>query len=96
MRDHLENFSFEILEECNREELNDKERYYISLYDCQVPNGFNQTAGGSGAGHFMKINIEILNQIVYDLTNTTTSIQELAQKYELSHQMIYDIKNGRS
>lgn len=96
MRHHLEDFSFEILEECSSEELNDKEKYYISLYDCQIPKGFNQTAGGSGSGHFVKLNVEILDKIIYDLINTDIPITELAQKYELSHQMIYDIKNGHS
>lgn len=41
----IENFSFEILEECSKEDLDDKEVYYISKYDSYF-NGYNQTTGG--------------------------------------------------
>jgi group I intron endonuclease len=44
MEDGLENFSFEVLEECNREELNEKERYYINLYQSDK-FGYNSTSG---------------------------------------------------
>ena len=40
----LWNFTFELLEECPREQLNEKEKFYISLYDsCNC--GFNSTIG---------------------------------------------------
>lgn len=42
--DGLENFSFEILEECDRDELNEKEKYYISLYKSDQ-YGYNLNAG---------------------------------------------------
>lgn len=42
--DGLENFSFELLEQCNKEELNEKERYYISLYQSK-DYGYNSSAG---------------------------------------------------
>lgn len=44
--DCVENFTFEILEECERSELNDREKYYISFYDSQNW-GYNMTAGGA-------------------------------------------------
>ena len=40
----LQSFSWELLEKCNREELNEKERYYISLYD-SVNYGYNILKG---------------------------------------------------
>ena len=40
-------FSYEIIEECNSyEELFQKEKYYITLYNTRFPNGYNQTDGG--------------------------------------------------
>ncbi len=42
-----DNFEFKILEECVREELNDKEKYWISYYD-SFENGYNLTKGGEG------------------------------------------------
>lgn len=46
----LENFEFEILEECNVEELNDREIYYIAKFNPE----YNRTIGGDGAtGHHL-------------------------------------------
>lgn len=48
----LENFEFEILEECCVEELNEKEIYYINKYNTCIYNknswGYNMTIGGDG------------------------------------------------
>ena len=41
----LENFTFEVLEECNKEELSTRERYYIKLYN-SMNEGYNKTSGG--------------------------------------------------
>ena len=38
------NFSWELLEECPREQLNEKERYYIELYQSES-FGYNSTKG---------------------------------------------------
>ena len=46
IQDGVWNFSFEVLEECKPEELNDKERYYIELYDSKN-YGYNTTKGNS-------------------------------------------------
>ena len=45
-RDGIENFSFELLESCEKEKLNEKERYYISLYQTDTC-GLNITKGNS-------------------------------------------------
>lgn len=41
----VENFTFEIIEECSIEELETKEEYYVALYD-SYNNGYNKTPGG--------------------------------------------------
>lgn len=41
----IESFSFEILEECNKKELDEKEIYWIQYYD-SYKNGYNMTPGG--------------------------------------------------
>ena len=48
-QDGIENFQFEILEECNlsQKELNNKERYWIQYYD-SFNGGYNSTPGGQG------------------------------------------------
>ena len=40
-----ENFKCEILEECRPEDLDEKEEYYIGLYNTIVPNGYNIKCG---------------------------------------------------
>ena len=42
-----ENFTFEVLEQCTKEQLNEKERYWVSYYDT-YRNGYNATEGGDG------------------------------------------------
>ena len=46
MKDGVENFTFEVLEECERSELNDRETYYISFYGAQ-DWGYNMNRGGA-------------------------------------------------
>lgn len=43
----IENFKFEIIENCLPEFLDEKEIYYINLYNTKAPNGYNLTYGGS-------------------------------------------------
>lgn len=44
-----ENHKFEIVEECNREQLNEREIHYIKFFDTfNTPHGLNLTAGGEG------------------------------------------------
>lgn len=38
----IDNFNFEVIEECSKNELSEKELHYIRHYDC-VANGYNQT-----------------------------------------------------
>lgn len=46
LKDGLQNFSFEILEECSRDKLDEKEKYYIDLYDA-YNTGYNNTSGNN-------------------------------------------------
>lgn len=41
----VENFTFEVLEECDQTELSNREIYWISFYDT-FANGYNETPGG--------------------------------------------------
>lgn len=43
----IEHFKFSIIEKCNDENLPEKEKYYIKLYD-SVVNGYNEAYGGKG------------------------------------------------
>lgn len=43
-----ENFSFEVIEECTRDELDEKEKYWIAYFDT-YNNGYNLTPGGDSS-----------------------------------------------
>lgn len=45
-KDGVENFTFEVLEECERSQLNDREKYYIEFYRAQE-YGYNMSRGGA-------------------------------------------------
>ena len=48
----IESFGFEILKECEDEELNQWEMYYIKELNTKVPYGYNMTDGGGGMSGF--------------------------------------------
>ena len=45
-------FSIEIVEECADDQLNEREKYYISHFNSLAPNGYNADAGGKSGGTF--------------------------------------------
>ncbi len=46
LKDGVENFTFEVIEECDRCQLNDRETYYIDFYRSQE-HGYNMSKGGA-------------------------------------------------
>lgn len=80
-----DNFSFEIIEECNKNELDKKEIYWISYYHSYIKdplcNGYNLTPGGkSGQGTVFKKPVE-----QYDLYGNF--IQEYESASEAARQL---------
>lgn len=71
----VENFSFDIIEECDENELNSREMYWIHTYDCCVLDGrnkgYNMTRGGEGSS-----SIDVYK--VYELWDNGLSISEIA------------------
>lgn len=64
------NFEFEILEECSEEELNEKERYYIDLYNTMNRDyGYNLKSGGQDKNYvteYVKNKISESNKKYYE------------------------------
>lgn len=85
-----ENFSFEILEECGDNELNQKEEYWTQYYRTYYDE-YNMTPGGKK----VKITNEQLLNIINDLSNTTMKHEEIANKYNLCIDTIQGINTGR-
>ena len=88
----IENFSFEIIEECKIEELNEKEEFWIKYYDSFF-NGYNQTLGGDGSGLcFNKDNV----LKAFSLLETTDLIhKDIAEQCNMSVEMVQGINTGR-
>ena len=50
----VDNFSFEVIEEIENQFLNEREIYWIQVYDSLTPNGYNLTLGGEGTKGFSR------------------------------------------
>lgn len=87
----LENFSFSIIEECPIEKLNERERYWINYYNTFF-EGYNQTLGGEATNTKPK---EKIIGIVKDLENTDMPHREIAEKWDISIEMVQGINTGR-
>ena len=89
------NFEFEVLEECLKKDLDNRERYYIEKFKTEYPNGYNKTSGGNSA-HAQKIDSVILYEIIDDLRNSELNESQLASKYGVHLNTISQINLGKS
>lgn len=70
MREYgVDNFSFEVLEECEKEKLNEREIYWISFYN-SFQDGYNMTPGGN-------LPTKINPQEIYDLWDQGYAVKEI-------------------
>ena len=92
----INNFKFEVLEECSINELNEKEIYWINFYKCE----YNQTIGGDYSIIPQKLTVEQVNEIKKILISDTEgkiSHKELGERYGVSGKdTIRDINVGRT
>ena len=90
-----DNYELVILEkDLKKEQLNEKEKYYIKLYDT-YRNGYNQTEGGSEIPSYITLTNDKINNIIYDLKyNLSLTMTDIAKKYSVSLTHIYNINNG--
>lgn len=86
-----ENFSIEILETCDAKDLNDREYYYIKLYNSNDPKvGYNGTCGGSSLGKPLKLNAEQQRACI-QLYNEGKSLRKIATKFNVDHATVKNI-----
>lgn len=88
------NFQFDIVEEVDEINLNDREKYWIQYYDTYL-NGYNETFGGDGCGH------EVLQKTVYCydfngnyLNLSFRSGREAARELGIDQTLIFNICNN--
>lgn len=100
----IEYFTITILEECSKEELNNKEQYWIKMFnatDKQI--GYNLTKGGQnnfalkGEQHSQaKLTQVQVNEIYELLKNSDLSFPEISKKYHISTSSICMINTGKT
>lgn len=78
----VENFSFEVIEECSKEKLNEREIYWIKKYD-SFHNGYNLTPGGNEP---YKVDIDL----IYSLWDNGKSMKEIAEIANIGKTSVYN------
>lgn len=93
----VENFRFEILELCTKEELNVKEKHWISVYD-SYKNGYNSTTGGDAPDEvaFSKLTKDTVGILLQELKANTIPMVDLAKKYDVAESTIRSINTGNA
>lgn len=92
----IENFTFEILEECKVCELGEREIYYIAIYAANNrEKGYNQDSGGLYARHG-KLTEEIVEVIKERLRTSTDFLKEIAVEFGIGESTVQYINSGRS
>lgn len=89
-------FSFEIVEECLIEELNEKEIFWISSFDTtNVSKGYNLTLGGHHTSPKV-LSFEDIDEIIFLLQTTKLSQYQIANEFDISQRMVSSINLGQS
>ena len=93
----IENFSFEMIEEVEREKLDEREKYWIEYYNSYVKNncGYNITFGGQQKGSRKKIPEEKCKKALELLKNSKYTQKEIAKRCELTESNLVDINKGK-
>lgn len=91
-----EQFSFQVIEECLQEQLDEKEEYYISHYNTVVPNGYNIMDWVDGHATYFNIDKEVLENLFNDIQNSEMSFDTIGEKYDLSRRTIIRINQGHT
>lgn len=91
-----ENFSFQILEECTEDQLDEKEVFYIHHFNSIVPYGYNvQDYVDGKVTTFTIYDQETFLDIIKDIKANKESLQAISEKYDLSRRTIYRINQGK-
>lgn len=91
----IENFSFSILEECEKKKLNEQEIYWIKFYNSYA-EGYNETTGGNlNQEASRKFEENFVNMIKELLLNSNLTYNEIHSQYGISLGRISEINTGK-
>lgn len=92
----LSAFVFEVIEECSISLLNEKEQFYIQLYQANNPKfGYNLTIGGQSASVPSKLSSTDIDNIYTLLLNTDLTEKQIAEQFGVSQRLISGINLGQ-
>ena len=89
-----EHFTFQVLDECDEEYLDELEERYISVYNSVVPNGYNIETASKGKTSFVFYDQKVFAEIVEDIISGNLTFMAIAEKYDLSRRTIQRINQG--
>lgn len=89
----VDNFNFEILEKCNKEELDMKEQYWINTLQSNSYDNYNQTAGGQN-GNLQYKTPDFVFDVIKLLQETNLNQAEIASICKCSDNVVTDINCG--
>lgn len=90
----VQNFDFVVLEQCDRQKLDEREKFWISVFEANSHNNYNQTAGGQNS-ELIASKPNYFYEIIDLLKNSTLTIKQIANKYKLRVNRIYEINSGK-
>lgn len=82
----VENFTFQIIELCRQDELNEREIYWIKYYD-SFNNGYNQTIGGENV---IKIDRE---EFINYYINECPTVMDIMEHFKICRETVTRIVN---
>ena len=96
----IDSFEFEVIEECDAIDLNEKEQYYIKQFD-SFKNGYNSSIGGEvvasgyGEDHSQAVLKESdVLKIKHELSQDNLTEYEIADMFNITQSEISNINNG--
>lgn len=89
-----ENFTYEVIEECEIKDLIDREQYWINYYNCITPNGYNRVINNQTLNTIYRISKETVDNIKNDLINTILSASQIAEKNNVGISTVSRINHG--
>lgn len=89
------NFSFTILEECDKNLLDSREEYFIKHYNSITPNGYNIEERNNGRKeYFLNYSKETFLSIIQDIKFSDLSFKQISEKYQIDLSMVYYLNRG--
>lgn len=86
-------FNFEIIEECPKELLNEREKYWIQYYD-SYHNGYNASPGGDNCGERSDGRALLLYDLEGNFVKETHNIASTARELGVGYQTVYQLLQG--